>query len=82
MNALEPGSIVTPLTEPYYSKEFKNSMLKRIIWNEFGTPEMVADVASFLASEKSYYITGQTIVVDGGFSIDGYPVHSYWDKLY
>lgn len=81
VNAVEPGSIATPLTMPYYSQKFKNTMLERIIFNEFGSPEMVADVVCFLASEKSYYITGQTIVVDGGFSIDGYPVHSYWGKL-
>jgi 3-oxoacyl-[acyl-carrier protein] reductase len=38
--------------------------LKRI-----GTPEDIADVASFLVSDKARYVTGQIITVDGGFTI-------------
>ena len=41
-------------------------MKEAIPLNKFGSPEDVAAVCVFLASEDSSYITGQTIVVDGG----------------
>ncbi len=81
VNALTPGAIITPMTEPYFSKEFKDLMMKRIVLKEFGTPKMIADVVTFLVSDKSYYINGQNIVVDGGFMTDGYPVDTFYDKL-
>jgi 3-oxoacyl-[acyl-carrier protein] reductase len=40
--------------------------LDRIPWGRFGTPEEVAKVALFLASDMASWVTGQTIVVDGG----------------
>ena len=44
----------------------KNEFLKNIPLNRYGTPNDVANLACFLASSKSDYITGQTINVDGG----------------
>ncbi|HOU36360.1 MAG TPA: SDR family oxidoreductase, partial [Candidatus Omnitrophota bacterium] len=41
----------------------------RIPLGRFGTPEEVARVVRFLASDRSQYITGQTIVVDGGLTM-------------
>jgi 3-oxoacyl-[acyl-carrier protein] reductase len=41
-------------------------MKEAIPLNKFGSPEDVAEVCLFLASEEANYITGQTIIVDGG----------------
>lgn len=43
-----------------------NALLKNIPLNRLGTPEDVAELAAFLASEKAGYITGSTYVIDGG----------------
>ena len=43
-----------------------NSILKSIPFGRLGEPEEVANVALFLASEESSYLTGQTIYPDGG----------------
>lgn len=68
VNAIAPGFIDTDLTsgrEPkFYEKNISNIGMKR-----FGTPEDVANVALFLASDLSSYVTGQTIGVDGGMII-------------
>jgi len=47
-------------------EEVKNNYLKNIPLGRFGTPEDVANVVAFLASEDSNYITGQVIDIDGG----------------
>jgi NAD(P)-dependent dehydrogenase (short-subunit alcohol dehydrogenase family) len=47
-------------------EELKLKMKEAIPLNKFGSPNDVAAVCLFLASEDSNYITGQTIVVDGG----------------
>ncbi len=62
VNAVAPGFIRTDMTEDLNEKEFK----QLIPLNRFGTPEEVAEVAGFLASEKSSYITGEVISVNGG----------------
>jgi len=43
-------------------------MLKRIPMNRFGEPEELAGAAVFLASDASRYITGQLLMVDGGWT--------------
>lgn len=47
----------------------KKEVLKRTPWGRLGSPEDLADVVEFLASEKSRWITGQSIVVDGGYTL-------------
>jgi 3-oxoacyl-[acyl-carrier protein] reductase len=62
VNAVAPGFIRTDMT-----KDLDENSLKGMIpLNRFGTPEEVAEVVSFLASEKSSYITGEVISVNGG----------------
>ncbi|MBU2649067.1 3-oxoacyl-ACP reductase FabG [bacterium] len=62
VNAVAPGFIKTAMTENQSEKDFKELIpLKR-----FGEPEEVAEVVGFLASEKSSYITGEVISVNGG----------------
>ena len=63
VNAINPGYINTKMTENLSNKE---DFLKNIPLNRYGEPSDVAYLACFLASEKSNYITGQTINVDGG----------------
>jgi len=70
VNAISPGWMTTELTQSLFSQEeMRRFFLERIPLNRFGTPEDVAHLAVFLASEYSNYITGQTIYVDGGWTI-------------
>ncbi|WLR43564.1 3-oxoacyl-[acyl-carrier-protein] reductase [Bacillus carboniphilus] len=65
VNAVAPGFIVTDMTEKL-PENVQNQMLNEIPLKRFGDPKDVAHIVSFLASENSGYITGQTIQVDGG----------------
>jgi 3-oxoacyl-[acyl-carrier protein] reductase len=64
-NAVAPGFIQTDMTAKL-SEDVKAKMMEAIPMGKLGTPEDVANVCLFLASEESNYITGQTITVDGG----------------
>jgi len=66
LNAIAPGSIATEANIKSYKKNEMEELVKNIPLGRFGNPEEVAKVAAFLASDNSSYITGQTIVVDGG----------------
>ncbi|WMM25680.1 3-oxoacyl-[acyl-carrier-protein] reductase [Tissierella sp. MB52-C2] len=65
VNAIAPGFIETDMTE-VLKEDIKETMLKSIPLNTFGNPKDIANLVVFLASEKSDYITGQVINVDGG----------------
>lgn len=65
VNAIAPGFIRTAMTDKL-PEDVKQKMLSVIPLDKFGEPEDVAKVCIFLASSSSDYITGQTIVVDGG----------------
>ena len=65
VNAIAPGFIQTEMTAKL-PEEMKQKMLEMIPIARFGSPEDVAGVCVFLASEEANYITGQTIIVDGG----------------
>ncbi|WP_404432926.1 3-oxoacyl-[acyl-carrier-protein] reductase [Sutcliffiella horikoshii] len=65
VNAIAPGFITTDMTDKL-TEEVKSEMLKQIPLARFGEAKDIASVVSFLASEKSAYITGQTLHVDGG----------------
>jgi 3-oxoacyl-[acyl-carrier protein] reductase len=65
INAVAPGFIQTEMTAKL-PEDLKQKMLSAIPLNKLGTPGDVANVCLFLASEDAAYITGQTIVVDGG----------------
>ena len=62
VNAIAPGFIKTDMTKEIDEKQLKNSIPAR----RFGEPEEVAHVVSFLVSEKSGYITGEVININGG----------------
>ena len=65
VNAVAPGFIQTEMTAGL-ADDLKEKMKQAIPLSKFGTPGDVAAVCLFLASSESSYITGQTIVVDGG----------------
>ena len=64
-NAIAPGFIITAMTDQL-SDEVKKAWCDKIPLHRGGTPEDIADVALFLASDLSSYVTGQVIQVDGG----------------
>jgi len=64
VNSICPGIIQTPV----YKKDVSDSVYK-IPLGKIGRPEEVADLILFLASDKSSYITGATIPIDGGLTI-------------
>lgn len=65
VNAIAPGSIDTDMPKSI-SKEARNRLKNAVPMKRLGTPEEVGECALFLASEKSNYITGATIHVNGG----------------
>src|SRR5437868_8190948 len=67
VNAIAPGLIQTALSEYYWKDEERwGQMMKAQPIKHLGKPHEIAEIAVLLASEGSSYLTGQTIVVDGG----------------
>jgi len=62
VNAVAPGFITSDMTQDLDEKELK----KLVPLNRFGTPEEVADLVAFLASDKAAYMTGEVININGG----------------
>jgi NAD(P)-dependent dehydrogenase (short-subunit alcohol dehydrogenase family) len=70
VNAVAPTFIQTPGTRKWLdNKEFRKSVQKRIPLGRIGTPEEVAEPVVFLASPAASLITGATLMVDGGWTI-------------
>ncbi len=65
VNAVAPGYIKTAMTDKL-SEEVKNKILEVVPLGRMGLPTDVANVCLFLASKEADYVTGQTILVDGG----------------
>jgi len=69
-NSISPGLIETNQTrEQLKDPEYAVPMLGKTLLGRAGQPEEVANVALFLASEESSYVTGADIVVDGGMKV-------------
>jgi len=68
VNAIAPGYIRTDMTDKL-SDEIKEKMISGIPLGQMGLPQDVANLAIFLASDDSSYITGEVIKVDGGMAI-------------
>jgi NAD(P)-dependent dehydrogenase (short-subunit alcohol dehydrogenase family) len=74
VNAIAPGWLETEgvkerIEKGYYSKQ---PILKRSPMGRMGLPSEVAKLVSFIASENSSYITGETFIIDGGWTSYGY----------
>jgi glucose 1-dehydrogenase len=67
INNVAPGAIVTPINKSLLEDKPKlNALLNNIPLGRLGTPEDVAGLVAFLASEDAAYVTGSTFVIDGG----------------
>ncbi len=67
VNNIAPGAVATPINEQTMHDPEKMELLKTVVpLGRMGTPEEVANVALFLASGRSSYVTGSTYYVDGG----------------
>ena len=72
VNAVAPGLIDTNMTSIIRAEgmeEIERAELDRVPMNRWGTPDDVAAAYLFLASEEASFITGQTVCVDGGYSV-------------
>jgi NAD(P)-dependent dehydrogenase (short-subunit alcohol dehydrogenase family) len=70
VNAVSPGPIETAMAARRYKTEsLKKARASVVPMNRFGRPEEVANGVVFLASDEASYITGHTLVIDGG-SVD------------
>lgn len=68
-NSIAPGFIDTKLTSRNNKKKTISKIITQIPTKRLGTPQEVSELVWFLSSKKNSYITGQTINIDGGFSI-------------
>ncbi len=75
VNCIAPAAIMTPMmrqSNPENSTFDENSFLNlRTPLRRYGTPEEIANVALFLASDESSYLNGSIVVADGGITING-----------
>lgn len=67
VNAIAPGQINTPATLDHLPNELSEAMIKMQSIKRIGTPEDLAGAVVFLCSDESSFVTGQTLVIDGGF---------------
>ncbi|WP_432853798.1 SDR family NAD(P)-dependent oxidoreductase [Amycolatopsis sp. CA-161197] len=73
VNAIAPGTILTPLVRTNFARGLldEGQVLQRTPLGRLGAPREIATAARFLLSRDASYITGQTLSVDGGWSIWG-----------
>ncbi len=69
VNAIAPGWFETDMTAPVHTMPLNDEILARTPAGRWGQPEELAGTAVFLASRASDFVTGTTVVVDGGYSI-------------
>jgi NAD(P)-dependent dehydrogenase (short-subunit alcohol dehydrogenase family) len=69
VNTVAPGSTMTESRAPSFSDPMrKEELLSRIPLHRFGLPEEIASAVKYLASQEASYITGQTLMMDGGLT--------------
>lgn len=69
VNAISPTVVLTELGKKAWAGEVGEAMKKKIPVRRFGYPEEIAAVALFLASDAADMITGENIIIDGGYTI-------------
>jgi glucose 1-dehydrogenase len=70
VNAVAPGAIRTPINvEAWQTEAARTELLKLIPYGRIGEPEDVARAIAWLASDASDYVTGTTLIVDGGMTL-------------
>jgi glucose 1-dehydrogenase len=70
VNVVAPGRIDTPSTRDFLPGELMAAANRHIPWGRVGKPEEVGKAVAYLASDDADYVTGATLVIDGGFSIN------------
>ena len=81
VNMIQPGATYSELTTPMYTDAVKQSLFERVTLKEIAQPEWIARGIVFLASDESRYMTGATLVMDGGYRMDGsLPGAAYWEE--
>ncbi len=75
VNAVNPGPVSTPIfgktgMDQATIQGFAAAMQNRVPLKEFGTPDAIAKLVTFLASEDAWYITGSEINIDGGINVN------------
>ena len=73
VNGVEPGHVMTEGAAPMYDAAFKAAVEAFIPAGRFADPADIAEAVLFLASGPAGYVTGQTLVVDGGVTLREYP---------
>jgi NAD(P)-dependent dehydrogenase (short-subunit alcohol dehydrogenase family) len=76
VNAVAPGPVDTPLNEHAYTPEVRRTYESRIPLGHIARADEVADVVLFLAGPAARYVTGQELIVDGGFTVNGAVGHA------
>ena len=67
INSIHPGDVVSPMNKSYLSNLRRlNERLSLVPLGRLGTPNDIAYLAVYLASDESTYVTGTEIIVDGG----------------
>ena len=81
VNCIEPGATYSELTTPMYTENVVKALNMRVPMKEIAQPEWIARGVVFLASGESRYMTGEVLVMDGGYRMDGsLPGAAYWEK--
>lgn len=73
VNAIAPGLVDTPLTAVLMQHPFHDAFVENAPLGRSGTPDDVASMALFLASDESSWVTGDCLAVDGGAHMKRYP---------
>ena len=84
INAVEPGNILTPGMKDILGSEYIKNQESIIPFSKLGDPEDIAYATIFLASDEAKYITGQSIVVDGGQTLpeSAFSIHWKYDVYF
>ncbi len=71
VNAIAPGNVHTRLGDSRFvvAPEYKDEVMKRIPMGYIAEPDEMVGIALYLASDASSYMTGETVIVDGGFML-------------
>ena len=81
VNCIEPGATYSELTTPMYTKPVVDALFQRVPMKQIAQPEWIARGVVFLASNESRYMTGEVLVMDGGYRMDGsLPGAAYWEE--
>ena len=75
VNGVEPGFILTPAMDLLADENARAEMARYIPKGELGEPNDIAYAMLYLASDEAKYVTGQTLVVDGGSTLPESPVY-------